>query len=104
VLTKGTQYVSGIVVVAVTMDAHLLLHQLLEEYGISGHNSIDESVAEYIVEAMSEDTLAMEEKAEFVRDIVLELSALDDVLNMQFLHDLIQASKQLMGVSVEVRD
>lgn len=83
------------------MNAHSLLHQLLEEYGLCGHNSIDESVAEYVIEAMSEDTLTIEEKGEFVRDIVLELSTLDDVLNAQFLQDLIYASKQLMGVSVE---
>ena len=49
------------------MNAHLLLQQLLEEYGLSGHNSahIDDSVSEYVMEAMAGDSLESEEKLEF---------------------------------------
>ena len=80
------------------MNAHLLLQQLLEEYGLSGHNSahIDDSVSEYVMEAMAGDSLESEEKLEFVGDIILGLSSLDEGVRLLFVQDLILASKQLL--------
>jgi hypothetical protein len=78
------------------MNAHLLLQQLLEEYGIFSHDSIiDESVSEYVMTAMLDDSQDLEEKREFVRDVVLELSSLDEALHQQFLEDLIHAAHSL---------
>ena len=82
------------------MNAQYLLLQLLEEYGVTvrGTSCLDESVSEYVVQAMAEDHLDEREKEEFLVEVVVELACLDESSRGQFVKDLMRVSRQLQAL------